>query len=457
MTSTATGEQLWSDSQTTVFNEKTHAISIKLNRATWEQLHNDESANGCVKGDDVKWWHARGFTVDGKEFPDAAIKVKGNTSRCVPRLQFSVRLDKTKGVFTKTGRGVEELQFDAPTKRLLEERTLAGMTSFSLRRSANDSSAKDDYQQGMLARESVATWAMAQTEDVRRTTKRGAPVYRTAYTTVEFRLCDGDRDSACAGAGNFTRAYLIAEDINPDFFKQRYDDSEPTAFSMSLGCALKLDGQGKHAWSAKCLEPEFVDGKKWKSDDAGAVQAAAAMFDGPNGLVTRLQAARSKEDVEQVVELDSILNYAAGATVTGHWDSAYGNFNNDVLYFNKSTKRWRIVTWDMDNTFDFDNAMGAPSRSYSYKDGEGHRALFDRIFAIPEVDGLLKQRIRDYLARLHINRDSGPLHARLATTVATVKSLNDKLHPAETQNLALSREMGDYARVRFDELTRQVR
>jgi hypothetical protein len=454
--STASGEELFRDSQANVFNDKIHRISVTMNKAQWEQLHDDEKANNCVKGDDVKFWHARHFTVDGTDFPNAALKVKGNTSRCIPRLQFSVRLDKTSGVFSKNDGAVKELTYDAATKKAIESRSLAGMTEFSLRRSVNDSSSINDSQQGMLARETVATWTMGQTESVKRTTKRGAPVYRTTYATVEFRLCEGDSDKAC-NSGNFTRAYVLAEEINVDFFKQRYDDKAPTAFSMSQGCALKLDGQGKHAWNARCLEPEFVDGKKFKDGDPAMVKAVADMFDGPNGLVTQIQAAKSAADVRKVIDLDSFLNYAAGATLAGHWDSAYGNFNNDVLYFDKATKTWRIVTWDMDNTFDFDNASGAPTKSYTYKDNAGRRAIFDKIFAIPEVDKLLRARIGGLLDRLYVNRDSGLLHSKVASTRGTIKSLNGQLTATEAQNLALSKEMEDYARVRFDQLREQIK
>jgi hypothetical protein len=95
------GENLWLQSQQQVFKEPfVHQIFVKMNAAAWNKLHDDEKSHGCKKSDDVKWVHVRDFAFDGQNFPDAAVKVKGNTSRCIPRLQVSVQLNRTKDVFT---------------------------------------------------------------------------------------------------------------------------------------------------------------------------------------------------------------------------------------------------------------------------------------------------------------------------------------------------------------------
>jgi hypothetical protein len=454
------GASLWTDSEQQVFKEPyVHQIYIKLNSAAWAKLHDDEKAHGCKKSDDVKWVHVRHLAFDGKNFPDAAIKVKGNTSRCIPRLQLSVQLNRTKGVFTTQGDGKWwEKSFSSQDSERIKGQNFGGISEFSIRRSFNDSSSKGmsaDSGQGMLMRETMATWTMAQTEQVSKTTVRGAPVYRTGYTMVEFQLCTNDNDDACNT--RFRRAYVVAEAINKAFFAMRYDDPKPTAISLSLGCGLKTNSESVHAFRDQCEDPLFLDGKKYE-DNPEMKAKLVDMLDGPNGLVSRIKGAKTVAEVKEVIDLDSFLNYIAGASLTGHWDSALGNWNNDVIYFHSPSKKWKMITWDMDNSFDFDGP-GNPSRDYAYRKSDSRRAVLDPLLAIPEVDSLLKKRISDLLARLYASRSSGALHDRLYFVQKNyIEKLNSDygLHPDERQNTALSKEMFDYTEVRFDNLKKQL-
>jgi spore coat protein CotH len=454
------GSTLWSQSEQEVFKEPyIHQIFIKLNAAAWAKLHDDEKAHGCKKSDDVRWVHVRHLAFDGKNFPDSAIKVKGNTSRCVPRLQFSVQLNRTKNLYTTQGDGKWwEKKFGSEETERIKAQNIGGVSEFSIRRSFNDSSSRGmsaDSGQGMLMRETVATWAMAQTEQVSKTTVRGAPVYRTGYTMVEFQLCDNDNDNACNT--RFRRAYVLAEAINKSYFAMRYDDPKPTAISLSLGCGLKTNSAAAHAFRDECEDPLFVDGKKY--EDIPEMKAKLVdMLDGPNGLISRVKNAKTAAEVREVVDLDSFLNYIAGASLTGHWDSALGNWNNDVVYFHSPSKKWKMITWDMDNTFDFDGP-GKPSREYAYRKSDGHRAVLDPLLAIPEVDALLRKRISDLLTRLYSSKSTGALHDRLYFVQKNyIEKLNNDygLHPDERQNTSLSREMFDYTEARFENLKKQL-
>ena len=53
----------------------------------------------------------------------------------------------------------------------------------------------------------------------------------------------------------------------------RYDDKSATAFGLTMGCGLKLDdSRTRLAWELPdgrgCHDPELVDGKKFKGNDA---------------------------------------------------------------------------------------------------------------------------------------------------------------------------------------------
>jgi hypothetical protein len=110
---------------------------------------------------------------------------------------------------------------DEATKQAIKDRTLFGVEEVSLRRSFNDSIAENDSGNGMLAGESVTTWVAAEAQQVARTTVRGALVYRTVYALGELRLCANDADDACNN--RFRRIYLVAEAIDKDFFRMRYE------------------------------------------------------------------------------------------------------------------------------------------------------------------------------------------------------------------------------------------
>lgn len=445
------GKELWELTSDKLFNGKIHSIYIKVNQAAWNQLHDDELANGCVEGTNVKWAHVRYFVLDDIVLKNVAMRVHGNTSRCIPRLQFTVDFGKTDNVYTKQGNeGWRAVQYNGADAAAIKDRNLYGLNEIKLLRSFNDSSATNDTGNGLLAREYVASWAAAQAETVAQTTLRGPPVYRIAYTKVEFQLCANDSDRACNN--RFQRIYLIAEPIDKSFFKMRYDDSEPTFFSMVHGCALR----GERGLTPDCLEPKYVEGKKYDIQDVGQKTYLAQLLTGPEGLKARIDAAKFPEAMAAIVNLASIMNYAAVATTVGHWDSAYGNFNNDVLYWHQSEGRWKLIIWDLDNTFDYDS-RGTTTQSYSY--GEvaiAPRLLFDKLFAIPQLDAMFRRHLRQYLTMLYGSNGIGPLDAKIAETRDHyIAKLNSEM-ASEKQNLDRAREMFDYAKDRYNSLNTQI-
>jgi hypothetical protein len=165
----------------------------------------------------------------------------------------------------------------------------------------------------------------------------------------------------------------------------RYDDHEPT-FAYPTAA---LKGIRASRWP---VSSRSIDGKKF--DQApGPAGEALGYLTGPGGLKARLDAAGTPAAVGEVLDLDSVMNYAAVATTVGHWDSAYGNFNNDLLYFHAPSGKWKLIAWDMDNTFDYDGP-GGPQRSYTYLDvANAPRILIDKPFAFPELDARVRDRI----------------------------------------------------------------
>ena len=453
------GKELWDLTESKLFNGQVHKISLRMNQAVWNRLHEDEKNNGCRNLGTAKWAHLRDFTFNDIAMKDVAIKVRGNSSRCIPRLQFAISFNKAKGVYTRQGsEDWTEVKYSEPIGEAIETRTLHGLEELSLRRSFNDSSSENDSGNGMLAREFVTTWAAAKTEDVARTTLRGPPVYRTAYTLVEFQFCTDDADNVCNS--RFSRAYLIAEPIDKGFFKMRYDDEKPTVFSMAHGCALKIE-KASGGFTYPCLEPEYLDGKKINKDDVSGLLKAFGHITGTEGLKTRIDAADTAPELGKVLDLGSLMNYAAFATTVGHWDSAYGNFNNDVLYFHAPSGKWKLIVWDVDNTFDYGSgSRGGPAHSYSYAEvANAPRILFDKLFSISALDAQFRRHLGNYLTVLYgPNTSDNPLKSRIMDTRDRyIMKTNDELPSGERQNTQRAQGMLDYAKQRLRVLRNQPR
>jgi hypothetical protein len=363
-----------------------------------------------------------------------------------------VSFERTHGVYSRQGNEPwHEVQYDDAAKAVIKGRTLYGLDELNLRRSFNDSSSKNDSGNGMLAREPVATWAVAEAEKVASTTVRGPPVYRTAYALVEFQLCSSDADNKCAN--RFRRAYVIAESLDKAFFRMRYDDRNPTVFAMSHGCALK----GDDGFSLRCVEPEYIEGKRLDEGDREQEAKALSYLTGPAGLKTRLDGAGTAAEVGEVLDLDNVMNYASVATTVGHWDSAYGNFNNDLLYFHAPSGKWKLIIWDMDNTMDYDGP-GGPGHLYSYADvAKAPRILFDKLFDLPTLNARLKQRLGSYLSTIYDEQGKGPMRDEIVRVRDQyIAKMNGELVSGERQNLDRAREMLDYSETRYRVLKEQI-
>ena len=118
------GKELWDLTESKLFNGQVHKISLRLNQAVWNRLHEDEKNNGCRNLGTAKWAHLRDFTFNDIALKDVAIKVRGNSSRCIPRLQFAISFNKAKGIYTRQGsEDWTEVKYSEPVGEAIETRT----------------------------------------------------------------------------------------------------------------------------------------------------------------------------------------------------------------------------------------------------------------------------------------------------------------------------------------------
>ena len=333
------------------------------------------------------------------------MRVRGNTSVCIPRLQFTLSFDKDKEVFKKNSESGpwEELNYSDPVKAIVKSQTLFGLDQISLRRSQNDTSAAGDYQTGALTREFVSNWAVSQAEKVNATTLRGASVYRIGYAKVIWKLCQNDADKTCSKT--IVQAYNLAENIDKSFFKMRWDDAKPTLFQHNKGCGFK----SPPSFSVRCYDPAYLDGKKFDDKDPAQVDKATQLIAGTDGLMTKLNALTTSKEYDDLVDVSSAVNLVMASSMVGHWDSAVGNFNNDFVYFNPTLKKWKFIIWDLDNTFgrhaDSDLSLKILPKE--------KRALVDPLLTFPDLNDRFKTNFRDYMSLLHTDRNGGALNDKI--------------------------------------------
>ena len=400
------GAELWRLTEDKVFSRRVHTIEIRMNKGYYDSLYSDERANGCgTENADAKFAHIRTFTFDDQRLNNVAMRVRGNTSRCIPRLQFSLRFNRPENVFKKNQQteNWSELDYPAEVKTTIESQELYGLKSLTLRRSPNDTSAVNDFGSGSLLREFVSSWAIAQTEKINETTKRGAPVYRVGYAKVIWRLCNNDGDKECKNT--IVHAYNIAEEVTPEFFLMRYDDPKPTVIQHNQACGFK-PGQ---RFGAKCYDVEMLDGRRYRDSNQEQFTKANSLVDGENGVMTLLTSERAVEAFKRIMDVDAFINYLMGASMVGHWDSAIGNYNNDYLYLHSPSGKWKIITWDLDNTFSrFANASAGLAEI-----GKDKEPVFGPIYEDSGLRGEFRRRMAVYLNNLHLNEDEGPLNDKI--------------------------------------------
>jgi hypothetical protein len=400
------GAELWRLTEDKVFNKRVHTIEIRMNKGSYDSLYSDERANDCKsENPDAKFAHIRSLTFDDQRLNNVAMRVRGNTSRCISRLQFSLRFNRPEKVFKKNQQTEDwsELDYPQEVKTTIEAQNLFGLQSLTLRRSPNDTSAVNDLGRGSLLREFVSSWTIAQTEKINETTKRGAPVYRVGYAKVIWRLCNNDGDKDCKNT--IVQAYNIAEEITPDFFLMRYDDPKPTVIQHNKACGFKPG----RSFSTECYDVEILEGRRLNDSNQEQIAKAKDLVDGASGVITLLTSETAIDSFKRILDVDAFINYLMGASMVGHWDSAIGNYNNDYLYLHSPSNKWKIITWDLDNTFSrFANATAGVAEI-----GKDKEPVFAPIYDDPELREMFRSRMAVYLNNLHSNESEGALNEKI--------------------------------------------
>lgn len=367
--SSALNDFAQSDAQ--MFSSGVHHLSLRLHRETFQKVTLE---NHCR--DSAPYGHVKELIFDASEsLYNVGIRIRGNTSCENFRKQYRIKFDETENIFEKNS-----LPLNLPTET--EEQRLFGQKSISLRASQNDRSG---------IRELLAVKVFTDLSKLRAifndqaAPMNGAAVYRSAFTRLDVQQVDDFNQ----GPVEYFGLYNIAESIDNVFIESRYGKSaidKKTKSGHLFKTNLGLASLKPESVNLNYYEAEYVNGQKYKDEEKN--QALEVI----SRLIRQIEQVKSREDLLALFDVDNLLAYLIGVSLTGHWDSLAANANNDYLFFNAKISRWQIIAWDLDNTFGSD--FGRNTAQFSHYDYAKNSKLFSKLLEYfrPEFD----KKINDF-------------------------------------------------------------
>jgi len=126
----------------------------------------------------------------------------------------------------------------------------------------------------------------------------------------------------------------------------------------------------------------------------------------------KLPSNASKQQIEEMLDLDMLLKNAALEYLICHWDGFLGNGNNFLLYAEPNNGKYHLFSYDFDLTFgiwcdtkagDFDTYVTTYQKEGPYDCNKSERnlpLLYTKILSNPEVKPLLNNVIKDIIENL---------------------------------------------------------
>jgi len=285
---------------------------------------------------------ATNFELDGEKVENIGIRSRGNFSLTNYKRQFKISFDCT-SPYTNNQPG-QFFTMPAGTG----SRRFHGVKKINLRASHNDPT---------IIREKIASYICQ---------KAGAVAPRVGFAKLYIN-------------NEYWGLYLITEQIDKTFLSLRFAEKGGNLYK-GIGGAV--------------FSPTFVNNFELKNNGK-----AAGDTSGLTTFFTDLASATTQSELEALVDMDNVINYLAAAVLIGHWDSFAWNPNNDYLYTHSDGK-FRIINWDMDNTFGSGNGWGFDMRYAQYDKittSGNWPLLFAKIMAVPALKTAYKNKVKSLL------------------------------------------------------------
>ncbi|OHD80934.1 MAG: hypothetical protein A2355_00605 [Spirochaetes bacterium RIFOXYB1_FULL_32_8] len=184
----------------------------------------------------------------------------------------------------------------------------------------------------------------------------------------------------------FLGVYLLVEEVDKRLLKKHFENNDGNLYKCGYS------GSGGATFNAYTYDAgRYSLATNKKTGDVSDIQT----------LLSSLSAVDSKDSLAQYFDVTNVLNYIAVSSITGHWDSLSGNYNNDYVYHNPADNKWYVVAWDTDNSFGSDwigNTLNLPY--YLTNSRSSQSALFCKKavqYAEPELKAIFKELLTKYM------------------------------------------------------------
>lgn len=382
--------------------ESIRSIFIEISEQEWNNLLNDidrsvDRKSGIYRLADFYYGTDR---ATAEKIPGVGFRIRGNSSRARPeegsphtphnkrnslvrahfRIKFNEKFDDDESIYS----GSEDIP-EIPTNK---GRNFRGLSALNLKFN------KDD---GTYLREPIAYDLFK---------RFGVETTRAAYVKLHIKI--GDEHMRYMGL------YSLGEPIDKKWVERRFDGGKASFLFKSLHKKVgpaDLSRTDEDSTSAGGLigidriDPP-ASGMIWERGDiyqpAYNLKTKKKKFAEAQGLlndfIRDLNSARTKEDLDRILDVPAFLRAQAVSVYLGMWDDYWQNANNYYLYYRKSDKRWLFIPYDYDRAFT--KACGRASfhgwgDGACYKDLPSVRpVLIEKVMAVQENRALYRDYIR---------------------------------------------------------------
>ena len=396
--------------------ETMKTLRIRISEAEWNGLLNDVDKNRRSEtyrradffyGEDVstaEFVPGVGFRIRGNSFsrkrPEQGGGLHDPANRLV-RAHFKIKFNEQ---FNEDEGAYGPPSMDVPENTSYKGRTFRGVRGLNLKFNKNDPT----YMREVFS------------YDLFRRVGVHAP--RQAYAKLYIQIG--------AEPERYMGVYLMGENMGKDWAKRRFDENSYLfkCLYQQYGPADLSRGDRDHspdtgAIGEEITDPEFF-GQNWSSyRPAYDLKTKEDDFilaeDELNDLIELLTGNPTQQQLEEAIDIPTLLKAQAVSVFTGMWDDYWRNGNNYYLFWDEITEKWFFVPFDYDITF-FDEIFGigglerASFMNWGDDRLDGNPVLMDRVLAYRDF----REQYKTYIRALY-DRDEEVLEINAAMTRLT--------------------------------------
>lgn len=169
--------------------------------------------------------------------------------------------------------------------------------------------------------------------------------------------------------------YINVEHIDNDYLEDRGKDPDGQLFKCFYGTDFVYRGNNPNNYDRNVYEAQ---NNKDEPDYYTLMEFTRALDDISNPDF--------RCNLEEKFDVDQYLKRLAIEILVGHWDNPVYNKNNAYLYHNPATKKYELLSYDIDNTFGIDwfNVNWAERNIYSWAHPSDPRPIYNHLMKVPE-------------------------------------------------------------------------